>query len=61
MCDTCGCNVTPGNKHLVEEGGQLATAENGKAAVNVLQGLLSEEKTEKVLILRYLISGSGFA
>lgn len=41
MCDTCGCNVTPGNKHLVEEGGKLAMAENGKAAVNVLQGLLS--------------------
>jgi len=30
MCDTCGCNVTPGNRHLAEEG----------HAVEVLQGLL---------------------
>ncbi len=42
MCDTCGCNVTPGNKHLVEDGGKLAMSDNGKAAVDVLQGLLSE-------------------
>lgn len=42
MCDTCGCNVTHGNKHLLEEGGKLSLAENGKSAVNVLQGLLSE-------------------
>jgi hydrogenase nickel incorporation protein HypB len=42
MCDTCGCNVTPGNKHLVEQGGKLSISDNGKAAVDVLQGLLSE-------------------
>jgi hydrogenase nickel incorporation protein HypB len=42
MCDTCGCNVTPGNRHLVEKGGRLSVSENGKAAVDVLQGLLSE-------------------
>ncbi len=29
MCDTCGCNVTPGNEHLV-----------GHESVEVLQGLL---------------------
>ena len=29
MCDTCGCNVTPGNEHLV-----------AKESVEVLQGLL---------------------
>lgn len=42
MCDTCGCNVTPGNKHLVEHNGKLATTHDGKAAVEVLQNLLSE-------------------
>ena len=24
MCDTCGCNVTPGNRHLVTGDGKLA-------------------------------------
>ncbi|WP_126455098.1 hydrogenase nickel incorporation protein HypB [Sulfuriflexus mobilis] len=42
MCDTCGCNVTPGNKHLVEANGKLAWVGKGKTAVDVLQGLLSE-------------------
>lgn len=42
MCDTCGCNVTPGNRHLVEGQGRLARTEDGKAAVTVLQGLLHE-------------------
>ncbi|MGA7801637.1 MAG: hydrogenase nickel incorporation protein HypB [Gammaproteobacteria bacterium] len=42
MCDTCGCNVTPGNEHLVRPDGKLATTGDGRAAVEVLQGLLSE-------------------
>ena len=42
MCDTCGCNVTPGNQHLVEHDGKLSLAPDGRAAVDVLQGLLSE-------------------
>ena len=42
MCDTCGCNITPGNKHLVENDGKLATTEDGKAAVEVLHSLLHE-------------------
>lgn len=42
MCDTCGCNVTPGNKHLLKPQGKLATTQDGKAAVEVLTGLLSE-------------------
>ena len=42
MCDTCGCNVTDGNRHLVEAGGRLARTEDGRAAVTVLQGLLTE-------------------
>lgn len=42
MCDTCGCNITPGNKHLIEIKGKLSRTPEGKAAVDVLQGLLSE-------------------
>ncbi|MEJ2575845.1 MAG: hydrogenase nickel incorporation protein HypB [Gammaproteobacteria bacterium] len=42
MCDTCGCNVTAGNRHLVEAEGKLARTESGREAVAVLQGLLSE-------------------
>ncbi len=32
MCDSCGCNITPGNQHLPQMG----------EAVEVLQGLLAE-------------------
>ena len=42
MCDTCGCNITPGNKHLIEIKGKMSRTSDGKAAVDVLQGLLSE-------------------
>ncbi|MBK1643172.1 hydrogenase accessory protein HypB [Thiocapsa imhoffii] len=42
MCETCGCNITPGNEHLVRAGGQHATTADGRAAVSVLQSLLSE-------------------
>ncbi len=42
MCDTCGCNVTPGNEHLVTGEGRLARTEDGRQAITVLQGLLSE-------------------
>ena len=42
MCDTCGCNVTSGNEHLLRPQGRLATTESGREAVTVLQGLLSE-------------------
>ena len=42
MCDTCGCNITPGNKHLIEIKGKLSKTPDGKAAIDVLQGLLSE-------------------
>ena len=40
MCDTCGCNVTPGNEHLVAEGGHLARTSTGHESVEVLKGLL---------------------
>lgn len=46
MCDTCGCNVTPGNRHLLEAGGRLARAGDGRAAVTVLRGLLAENDRE---------------
>ena len=40
MCDTCGCNVTEGNRHLVEEGGAYARTSGGSESVEVLQNLL---------------------
>ena len=40
MCDTCGCNITPGNEHLVAAGGHLATTADGHESVEVLKGLL---------------------
>ena len=40
MCDTCGCNITSANRHLVEPGGKLA--ESGGGAVEVLESLLAE-------------------
>ncbi len=42
MCDTCGCNVTPGNQHLVENDGKLAHTPDGKQAIDVLHSLLHE-------------------
>jgi len=42
MCDTCGCNITPGNEHLVRADGKHAKTADGRAAVEVLQSLLSE-------------------
>ena len=40
MCDTCGCNVTPGNKHLIEAGGHLHETKGGDRSIEVLHGLL---------------------
>jgi hydrogenase nickel incorporation protein HypB len=42
MCDTCGCNLTHGNRHLLAPGGRLAKTDAGGDAVTVLRGLLSE-------------------
>lgn len=42
MCDTCGCNITSGNAHLVINDGKLAQTEDGKSAINVLESLLNE-------------------
>ncbi len=42
MCDTCGCNVTHGNAHLVAENGKHAKTKDGRSAITVLQNLLTE-------------------
>ncbi|MDH3561153.1 MAG: hydrogenase nickel incorporation protein HypB [Gammaproteobacteria bacterium] len=42
MCDTCGCNVTHANAHLVAPGGKLSKTGGGHEAVSVLRGLLHE-------------------
>lgn len=40
MCDTCGCNLTPGNEHLVADGARLAGTSSETESVEVLKGLL---------------------
>ena len=40
MCDTCGCNVTPGNRNLAY------TPVNGTTAVSVLKSLLTHNNTQ---------------
>jgi len=42
MCDTCGCNITPGNKHLLKAGGKHSHTKNGHESIEVLQSLLTE-------------------
>jgi hydrogenase nickel incorporation protein HypB len=42
MCDTCGCNITPGNEHLIRADGKHAKTPDGRAAISVLESLLSE-------------------
>ncbi|MDH5484694.1 MAG: hydrogenase nickel incorporation protein HypB [Gammaproteobacteria bacterium] len=42
MCDSCGCNVTPGNLHLVKPDGKLAKTREGFSAVKILKSLLNE-------------------
>jgi hydrogenase nickel incorporation protein HypB len=46
MCDTCGCNITHGNGHLLTPGGKLARTVQGRDAVTVLRGLLQENDHE---------------
>ena len=42
MCDTCGCNITSGNQHLIKPGGKLSLVNNGVTSVSVLKSLMSE-------------------
>ena len=46
MCDTCGCNVTPGNEHLVARGGKHEHTSHGHESVEVLQNLLDANDHE---------------
>lgn len=46
MCDTCGCNVTHGNAHLLTGEGRLARGPDGRASVSVLTSLLAENDRE---------------
>jgi len=48
MCDTCGCNITSGNAHLVTNDGKLAQTEDGKSAVLVLKSLLTENDYQAI-------------
>ena len=42
MCDTCGCNITSGNEHLLHENGKFARTPGGTESVEVLRNLLHE-------------------
>lgn len=42
MCNTCGCNISHANRHLLEATGKLSTMADGKAAITVLKSLLRE-------------------
>lgn len=41
MCDTCGCNVTPGNRHLLDRPPAASTT-----AIEILDGLLAANDHE---------------
>jgi hydrogenase nickel incorporation protein HypB len=42
MCNTCGCNVTHGNAHLLAPGAKLSRTASGRESVSVLRHLLHE-------------------
>jgi hydrogenase nickel incorporation protein HypB len=42
MCDTCGCNITQANEHLIAPGGKLEKTQSDREAVTVLRSLLHE-------------------
>ena len=42
MCETCGCNITPGNAHLVGKDGKLEHTSEGKASIEVLTETLKK-------------------
>jgi hydrogenase nickel incorporation protein HypB len=46
MCDTCGCNITHGNEHLLGAGGALAHTASGSESVEVLRNLLQANDHE---------------
>jgi len=42
MCDTCGCNITSGNQHLIKPGGKFSRVDNGTTSISVLKNLMNE-------------------
>ena len=48
MCDTCGCNITDANHHLIEKNGKHSITKNGTEAIEVLQNLLHENNHRAV-------------
>lgn len=48
MCDTCGCNITPGNLHLLAAEGTHEHSHGGTTAVAVLERLLSENDHQAI-------------
>lgn len=46
MCNTCGCNISPGNEHLLKHGGALSHTGNGSESIEVLKGLLAANDRE---------------
>ncbi len=54
MCDTCGCNVTSGNKHLLNINGKFSHTKNGHESIEVLQGLLTENDHQAAHIREHL-------
>ena len=46
MCKTCGCAITPGNRHLVAATGKLHLSNDGKETVEVLTSLLQENNNQ---------------
>ena len=61
MCDTCGCNVTPGNEHLVAAGGHLAHTSSGSESVEVLKGLLDANDHQALHNREHFASHKVFA
>ena len=67
MCNTCGCNITPGNRPFV----MAEKPKNGVTTISVLQNLLSQNNhqaehnrahfdAQKVLVINLMSSpGSG--
>lgn len=56
MCDTCGCNLTEGNRHLAEQ-----PHAGGRTAVEVLSGLMSENDRQAAHNREHLAQHGVFA
>ncbi|ELR64484.1 hydrogenase nickel (NiFe) incorporation-associated protein HypB [Photobacterium marinum] len=71
MCNTCNCNITDGNRHLIRDGGEYSITENGQKSFTVIKNLLHENNNQaehnraffnsrKVLVINLMSSpGSG--